>query len=467
MFLRLGSLTKSCLSPVVKQNVSSGIGFTNSLPNMRPPPCQLMVSRQTSSYNDPPAEALWNTMAGVSQQGKKRGRARNLLKQKNLNRGQLSGFGKAKIVWPGLTTKVLGGIGKEETVKNIEPMEDRMYDDYMENLEELRAKSSVKKGFNRIQHPLDRGWTSKKALGRRFGAPQSLNKDVSFDNFETILLEFKTVFHMTGTMGRTRRNSILMVTGNRNGAIGYTVSSGKYGGNIQAMRRAKNKAGLRLVNVERYEDRTVYHDFFTQFGKTRIFVQQQPPGFGLRCHRGIKAICDLVGIKDMYAKVEGSLNMQHIVKAFILGLLRQRTHQALADEKQLYLVEMRKENDYFPKVVATPSNGIVRTEEEIGHNEILDFEMISFEGHLPQWLPGQPSGPAVVHSHEGTPGFELRKRKNWVNRDNHKVRMRMRVENGPEWGAVRSHLYPKYPECVERNWKELTRLAREAKKGED
>ena len=34
----------------------------------------------------------------------------------------------------------------------------------------------------------------------------------------------------------------------------------------------------------------------------------------------------------------------------MLGLLRQKTHQVLADEKKLHLVEMRSENDYFPKV---------------------------------------------------------------------------------------------------------------------
>ena len=38
----------------------------------------------------------------------------------------------------------------------------------------------------------------------------------------------------------------------------------------------------------------------------------------------------------------------------------------------------------------------VRTQEEIDHNEILDFEMISFEGHKPQWRPGQSGGPEKV-----------------------------------------------------------------------
>ena len=38
----------------------------------------------------------------------------------------------------------------------------------------------------------------------------------------------------------------------------------------------------------------------------------------------------------------------------------------------------------------------VRTQEEIDHNEILDFEMITFEGNLPNWQAGQPMGPDRV-----------------------------------------------------------------------
>ena len=47
-------------------------------------------------------------------------------------------------------------------------------------------------------------------------------RELTFDNFETILLEFKTVYHMTGNLGRVRRNSILMCTGN--GQVGSFLS---------------------------------------------------------------------------------------------------------------------------------------------------------------------------------------------------------------------------------------------------
>ena len=38
------------------------------------------------------------------------------------------------------------------------------------------------------------------------------------------------------------------------GAVGYTVSPGKYGQNHKALRQAVNKSGLRLVFVDRWAE---------------------------------------------------------------------------------------------------------------------------------------------------------------------------------------------------------------------
>ena len=166
----------------------------------------------------------------------------------------------------------------------------------------------------------------------------------------------------------------------------------------------------------------------------------------------------MAGIKDLYAKVEGSQkNIQHITKAFMLGLLRQKTHQVLADEKKLHLVEMRAENDFFPRVVASPSDGVVRTKDDIEHNEILDFEMTCFEGNLPESY--RPRGNPWV----GTGGWDKYTRKYWARKAAPEVRQRMRVERGDEWGSVRSHLADKYPECVERDWKKFVKSSKERK----
>lgn len=71
---------------------------------------------------------------------------------------------------------------------------------------------------------------------------------------------------------------------------------------------------------------TVLHDFYSQFGKTKLFVKKMPEGYGLVCHRVLRTICQVIGIKDLYAKVEGSINVQNLTKAFIMGLMGQVKH---------------------------------------------------------------------------------------------------------------------------------------------
>ncbi|KAI5747262.1 hypothetical protein M8J77_012802 [Diaphorina citri] len=175
----------------------------------------------------------------------------------------------------------------------------------------------------------------------------------TFDGFDTRILEYKAVFCMKKNSGRYRTVSTLVVTGNGQGLAGFALGKSVEG--RASMRNAKNRAGQKLIYVQRYKDHTVLHDFYTQFGKTKIFVEKKPEGTGLICHRIIQEICKAVGIKDIRAKVEGSTNPQAIVKAFFLGLMQQKSHQQLAEEQQLHLVEFSEENDNYPTIVASPS----------------------------------------------------------------------------------------------------------------
>ena len=72
-----------------------------------------------SSWSPPTGDSLWKSMGGVSAQGKKRGRAKNTMKKKNLNVGQRIGWGKLKYNWPGLTSAVVEGSGKETKVVTL------------------------------------------------------------------------------------------------------------------------------------------------------------------------------------------------------------------------------------------------------------------------------------------------------------------------------------------------------------
>lgn len=102
-------------------------------------------------------------------------------------------------------------------------------------------------------------------------------------------------------------------------------------------------------------------------------MKKQPRGYGLRCHRAIITICRLIGIKDMYAKVSGSMNMLNLTRGLFRGLSRQETHQQLADKKSLHVVEFREECGPLPIVVASPQGPLRKDPEP--EDEVPDVRL--------------------------------------------------------------------------------------------
>ncbi|XP_010152689.1 PREDICTED: 28S ribosomal protein S5, mitochondrial, partial [Eurypyga helias] len=148
---------------------------------------------------------------------------------------------------------------------------------------------------------------------------------------------------------------------------------GKAGDRMNALRKAKNKAIQSLHFIELYQNHTIYHDISVRFKSTNIRMKKQNKGYGLHCHRAIITICKLIGIKDMYAKVSGSKNLINVTRALFKGLTQQQTHQELANQKGLYVVEFREEQGPLPIVVALPQ-GAVREDPE-PEDEVPDTKL--------------------------------------------------------------------------------------------
>jgi small subunit ribosomal protein S5 len=365
-------------------------------------------------------------MTSVSNAGKKRGRGKGVGRKmaRDLNRGQIIGVGKENIQWPGLSAPIIRG---RELVRQqklpVDPEREA-------KLHRLRDEATNFRSFK--VNPLERGWSGNKMPGRSIGAPDPIGED-SFEGFDSKVLELKTVFNMKGNMGRKRRLSVMVITGNGNGLAGFAIA--KAVETRAALRKAKNRAGQKLMHIDLYNGDTVFHDFFCQFGKTKIYVEKKPEGYGLSCHRAIKTCCEIVGIKNLRAKIEGSTCVQHIVKAFFIGLLQQKTHHQLAEEKQLHLVEYRKEHGNYPKVVASPTK--CRKPAEIPTNEVLDFNQYCMNERLV--LKRKKLPPFYTK----LPSWEIFLRKREKMRNHNKVRRRLLAE----YGEVRSFWTEKHPEC--------------------
>ncbi|XP_066139934.1 small ribosomal subunit protein uS5m [Euwallacea fornicatus] len=380
----------------------------------------------TNFFNRYPADHLWNSITSVSNAGRKRGRAKRVSKKniKDLNRGQIIGVGKANIVWPGLSAPIIRG---KELVTQIQLPEDPERE---QKLAQLRNSMGAQKGFK--LSPLERGWSGTKMPGRSLGSPDPVGEE-DFKGFDCRVLEFKNIVIMKGNFGRKRRLSALVVTGNKQGLAGFAMGKALEG--RAALRKAKNRSIQKLMHIKLFNNHTVCHNFFTQFGATKIYVWQKPEGYGLRCHRAIKTICEVIGIKDLHAKVEGARNLNHVMKAFFLGLIKQKSPEEIAEEKGLHLVQICKENNYFPKVIASPTQ--CRKSEEIPKDEILDFNQYCFGGNV------------VLKKRKYPPFYtKLRDHYKYVwNQEKMRNLPELKKNLIAEYGEIRSFLTEKYPEC--------------------
>ncbi|XP_076141795.1 small ribosomal subunit protein uS5m [Alosa pseudoharengus] len=307
-------------------------------------------TRHGSFFNKLTADELWRGVLAETGAGARKGRGKRTKRKlkKDLNRGQTIGEGRGGFLWPGLNTPVvkagavqsMGRRGEAEQQELRAEME-RQRDEW-----DKRRKMRVKR---------ERGWTGNSWGGISLGPPDPGPNGETYEDFDSRVIEVKSVFNMTAKEGRKRSISCLVAVGNGNGAAGFAL--GKAADRQTALRKAKNRAIHYLYYIERYNNHTIYHDIEAKFKKTTLRMKKQNKGYGLHCHRAIITLCKLIGVQDMYAKVEGSVNLLNITRALFTGLSNQETHQTLADRKQLHVVEFQPERGPLPIIVAQPADG--------------------------------------------------------------------------------------------------------------
>nr|XP_046258431.1 28S ribosomal protein S5, mitochondrial [Scatophagus argus] len=333
-------------------------------------------TRHSSFFNKLTADQLWKGVLAETGPGVRKGRGKRMKRKlrRDLNRGQKIGEGRGGFLWPGLNSP----LRKDGALLNIGQ---RSETEQQEVQAELVRQRDEWERRRKIKTKRERGWTGSSWGGVRLGPPDPGPNGETYEDFDSRVIEVKSVSHMTAKEGRSRTISCLVAVGNGKGTAGFAL--GKAADRNIALRKAKNRAIQYLFYVERYNDHTIFHDIESKFKRTTLHMKKQTEGYGLRCHRAVITLCRLIGIKDMYCKVEGSINMLNITRAFFKGLANQETHQMLADKKQLHVVEFRSQQGPLPTVVASPKDG-ARTdpepEDEIPNTRLNWREVRSAQG---------------------------------------------------------------------------------------
>ena len=121
--------------------------------------------------------------------------------------------------------------------------------------------------------------------------------------------------------GRRFTFSALVVAGNQSGKLGAAHAKAKQ--ISDAIKKASDLAKKKLVHISLKEGRTLHHDVMGKMGSGKVILRSAPKGTGIIASGAIRAVCEVVGIKDIVAKSLGSSNSHNVVRACVKGLLNQ------------------------------------------------------------------------------------------------------------------------------------------------
>tara|TARA_Y100000590_G_scaffold279037_1_gene313314 strand:- start:6 stop:521 length:516 start_codon:yes stop_codon:yes gene_type:complete len=128
--------------------------------------------------------------------------------------------------------------------------------------------------------------------------------------------------------GRRFGFSALVVVGNQNGKIGIAHAKAKQV--PDAIKKANEMAKKKLMQIPLKEGRTIHHDVYGKDGAGKIKLRSAPKGTGIIAGGPVRAVCEVLGVKDIVAKSIGTANPHNVIRATIKALSKQNSPKKIA-----------------------------------------------------------------------------------------------------------------------------------------
>ncbi len=137
--------------------------------------------------------------------------------------------------------------------------------------------------------------------------------------------------------GRRFSFGAIVVVGDGKGHVG--IGLGKANEVVNAISKATEKAKKEVVRIN-LVGTTIPYTIFGKYGAGKVILKPASPGTGVIAGGPVRAICEMVGIRDILTKVIGSQNPHNIVKATMVALVSLEDPGTIARKRGVSLAEL-------------------------------------------------------------------------------------------------------------------------------
>ena len=120
----------------------------------------------------------------------------------------------------------------------------------------------------------------------------------------------------------------LVVAGDESGKVGF--GHGKAKEVPEAIKKATDSAKKSLIRVPLREGRTLHHDIVGIHGSSRVVMRSAPSGTGIIAGGTVRAVCEVLGVKDIVAKSMGTANPHNVIRATMKAFSKQNSPKLIS-----------------------------------------------------------------------------------------------------------------------------------------
>jgi small subunit ribosomal protein S5 len=139
----------------------------------------------------------------------------------------------------------------------------------------------------------------------------------------------------------------LVVVGDQRGRVGF--GKGKAKEVPEAIRKATEQAKRQLIRVPLKEGRTLHHDVRGHHGAGKVVMRTAPEGTGIIAGGPMRAVFEMLGIKDVVAKSTGSQNPYNMIRATLDGLVSSTSPRQVAARRGKKVADILPKRDEAPQ----------------------------------------------------------------------------------------------------------------------